>query len=178
MKIPNLRFLVSHPAHFIACGLGSGLSPVAPGTAGTAFAWVTYALLRHGYPADANFGLFLVFMLVFGTWCVHITGRDLGEPDHGAIVWDEIVPFWAVLMFLPPAIIDSPHGVLFSAGGLAWQGMAFVLFRLFDIIKPPPASYFDREMKNGLGVMLDDVAAAGYTIIVLALLRMLIDRFG
>ncbi len=178
MTMPNLRFLVAHPAHFIACGFGSGLSPFAPGTSGTVFAWAAYALLRHAYPADASFGLFLVLMFAFGTWCVHITGRDLGEPDHGAIVWDEIVPFWAVLMFLPAAIIDSPHGVLISAAGLAWQAAAFVLFRLFDIVKPPPAGFFDRKMKNAFGVMLDDVAAAGYTIMVLALLRMLIDRFG
>ena len=178
MTMPNLKFLISHPAHFIACGLGSGLSSFAPGTAGTAFAWLTYALLRHAYPADVNFGLFLVFMFVFGTWCVHITGRHLGEPDHGAIVWDEIVPFWAVLMFLPPAIIDSPHGVLFSAAGLAWQGIGFVLFRLFDIVKPQPASFFDRRMKNGFGVMMDDVVAAGYTVLAVALLRVLADRLG
>jgi phosphatidylglycerophosphatase A len=154
------------------------LSAFAPGTAGTAFAWVTYGLLRHAYPADANFGLFLAFMFVFGTWCVQITGRHLGEPDHGAIVWDEIVPFWALLMFLPPAIIDSPHGVLISAAGLSWQAAGFVLFRVFDITKPPPASYFDRRVKNGLGVMLDDVVAAGYAALALASARVLIERLG
>ena len=178
MSTPNLKFLVAHPAHFIACGLGSGLTAIAPGTAGTLFAWLTYPLLRLAYPDDINFGLFLGLMAVFGTWCVHVTGRHLGEPDHGAIVWDEIVPFWALLMFLPPALIESPHGVFLSLAGLAWQAGAFVLFRLFDIVKPPPASYFDRRMKNGFGVMLDDVAAAGYALLVLALLRLLLERFA
>jgi len=170
---PNLRFLFSHPAHLIACGLGSGLSPIAPGTAGTLFAWLTYPLLRLVYPADANFGLFLMFMAVFGTWCVHVTGKHLGEPDHGAIVWDEIVPFWAVLMFVPAAIIDSPHGHFFSVRGWTWQTSAFVLFRLFDIVKPAPASYFDQHMKNGIGVMMDDIVAAAYAVLGLALSRQL-----
>jgi phosphatidylglycerophosphatase A len=100
---PPLKFLFSHPAHFIACGLGSGLSPFAPGTAGTAFAWLTFPLLQLAYPNDASLALFLLFMFGFGVWCAHLTGKHLGVVDHGAIVWDEIVPFWGVLMFLPPA---------------------------------------------------------------------------
>ena len=166
---PPLRFLLAHPAHFIACGLGSGLSPVAPGTVGTLFAWATYPLLRHAFPADGSFVLLLALMLAFGIWCIHLTGRHLGVTDHGAIVWDEIVPFWAALMFVPPALSDTPHGVLFSLDGLLWQAAAFVLFRFFDITKPPPASYFDRRVKNGFGVMMDDVVAAGYAVLILAL---------
>ena len=177
MSTPSLRFLFAHPAHFVACGFGSGLTAVAPGTAGTLFAWATYPLLRLAYPVDANFGLFLAFMAVFGTWCVHVTGRHLGEHDHGAIVWDEILPFWTVLAFLPPALIDSPHGVYLSWPGLAWQAGGFALFRLFDIVKPPPAGYFDRRVKNAFGVMLDDVVAAGYALLALALLRALIEAW-
>lgn len=178
MSSPNLRFLIAHPAHFIACGFGSGLTSFAPGTAGTLFAWLTYPLLRLAYPADLNFGLFLAFMAIFGTWCVHVTGRHLGEHDHGAIVWDEILPFWALLMFIPPALIESPHGVFLSVAGLAWQAGAFVLFRIFDIVKPPPASYFDTRIRNAFGVMMDDVVAAAYALLTLALLRLVIDRLS
>ena len=178
MSSPNLRFLIAHPAHFIACGFGSGLTSFAPGTAGTLFAWLTYPLLRVAYPVDASFGLFLIFMALFGTWCVHVTGRHLGEHDHGAIVWDEILPFWALLMFIPPALIESPHGVFLSVAGLAWQAGAFVLFRIFDIVKPPPASYFDTRIRNAFGVMMDDVVAAAYALLTLALLRLVIDRLS
>jgi phosphatidylglycerophosphatase A len=178
MTAPNLRFLFAHPAHFIACGCGSGLTVYAPGTAGTLFAWALYPLLRLAYQTDGNFALFLVFMFVFGTWCVHLTGKHLSEPDHSAIVWDEIVPFWAVLIFVPPALITSPHGTYLSASGLAWQFTAFALFRLFDIVKPAPANYFDQRMKNGFGVMMDDVVAAGYAVLTLAAAKMLLDRLS
>lgn len=173
---PPFRFLFSHPAHFVACGLGSGLSPFAPGTAGTAFAWATYPLLRLAYPSEVAFALFLAFMFVFGIWCAHIAGRHLGMADHGAIVWDEIVPFWAVLTFVPVALVDSPHGVHLSPSGLAWQMAAFLLFRFFDIVKPPPAGWFDRRFKNGFGVMMDDAAAAAWTVLALALGKWLLDR--
>ena len=88
------------------------------------------------------------------------TGRALGVPDHGAIVWDEIVAFMLVLFFTPP--------------GYVWQACAFLLFRLFDILKPPPIRYFDRKLKNGFGVMFDDMLAAFYTLLALAVARMLI----
>ena len=162
---PPIRFLFQHPAHFIACGLGSGLSSFAPGTAGTAFAWVTYPLLRGALPVDADFMVFLALMFVIGVPACHVTGRHLGVVDHGSIVWDEIVPFWAVLLLTPP--------------GLAWQLGAFLLFRGFDIIKLPPANYFDEKVKNGIGVMMDDVAAAVHTLLALAIVRALAARlFG
>lgn len=159
---PPLRFLLAHPAHFVACGCGSGLSGFAPGTVGTLFAWATYPLLRLAYPADINFALFLMLMFVFGVWCCQVTGRHLGVVDHGAIVWDEIVPFWAVLLLTPP--------------GLIWQLAAFLWFRFYDIVKPPPADYFDTQVKNGFGVMMDDLVAAGYTVLTLALIKVLYER--
>lgn len=158
---PPLKFLFSHPAHFIACGMGSGLSPFASGTAGTLFAWASYPLLRLGYPGDLGFALFLLFAFVAGVWCAHLTGRHLGVVDHGAIVWDEIVPFWAVLLLTPE--------------GWLWQTAAFLLFRFYDIVKPSPANYFDEQVKNGFGVMMDDVIAAGYTVLSLALLKLIVD---
>jgi phosphatidylglycerophosphatase A len=155
---PPWRFLFSHPAHFISCGMGSGLSPVAPGTAGTLFAWLTYPWLRPHF-GDLGYAEFLSAAFLAGVYACGKTGRDLGVADHGAMVWDEIVPFWFVLFLTPE--------------GWLWQLAAFLLFRFFDIVKPPPARFIDLTMKNGLGVMLDDVVAAGYTLFALALMKAL-----
>jgi len=158
-KAPSLRFLFSHPAHLVACGFGSGLSPVAPGTVGTLFAWFTFPLLRMGMN-DALLLGFLVAGFIGGAFAAHRTGRDLGVVDHGSIVWDEIVPFWMVLYFCPATWL--------------WQTVAFFLFRFFDIVKPQPARYFDEKVKNGLGVMTDDLVAAAYTVLTLAIVRYLL----
>lgn len=171
---PRLKFLVADPAHLVACGFGSGLSTFAPGTVGTAFAWASYPLLRFAFPGDLVCLAALAVMFAFGVYACQVTGRHLGVVDHGAIVWDEIVPFWGILMFCPPLLLASPHGTYFSWNGLLWQTAAFFLFRLFDIIKLPPAGYFDRQVKNGFGVMMDDVMAAGHTILVLAVLKHLL----
>ena len=156
---PTWRFLLAHPAHILACGFGSGLSPVAPGTTGTLLEWLTYPWLRL-WLSDTAFAAFLLLAFVVGIRACTKTGRDLGVPDHGAMVWDEIVPFWGVLLLCP-------------ADGW-WQSAAFVLFRFFDIVKPPPARDIDRRMKGGLGVMLDDVVAAAYTLLVLATIKALL----
>lgn len=159
-KRPPVSFLFEHSTHFIACGAGSGLSPFAPGTVGTLFAWGTYPLLRNNF-ADLELLVFLIAAFIVGVIACHRTGLDLGVTDHSSIVWDEIVPFWLVL-FLCPA-------------GLLWQAAAFLLFRFFDIVKPYPANFFDTQIKNGLGVMMDDVVAAFYTVLVLALLAFVIN---
>ncbi len=161
---PPAGFLLSHPAHLIACGFGSGLSPFAPGTAGTLFAWLTYPLLRLLFPADGAFAVFLLLAFMLGVTACQITGRTLGVADHGSIVWDEIVPFWTVLMMTPT--------------GWLWQLAAFLWFRFYDIVKPPPARYFDERVKNGLGVMLDDVIAAAYTIFTLALFKRIVEALS
>ena len=171
---PPLGFLLRHPAHLVACGFGSGLSVFAPGTAGTVFAWATYPLLRLGMPGDLHFLVFLVLMFALGIHACQVTGRALGVVDHGAIVWDEIVPFWGVLLLAPQAMVETPHGAMLSVSGLIWQTAAFFLFRFFDIVKPPPASYFDRQVKNGFGVMMDDLVAAGYTVLALAVAKALL----
>lgn len=154
---PSLRFLLSHPAHVVACGFGSGLSPLAPGTVGTLFAWLSYPVLRSVFPDDLGCAIFLLLAFALGVSACSIAGRNLGVVDHGAIVWDEIVPFWAVLLLTPESWL--------------WQLAAFVWFRIYDIAKPPPARYFDRQVKNGFGVMMDDVVAAGYTVLTLALFK-------
>ena len=150
---PTLRFLLSHPAHFVALGFGAGLAPVAPGTFGTLLAIPIAMVLRADVP-DALFLVAIVVFLALGVWASSVTGRDLGVPDHGAIVWDEMVAFLLVLYFVGD---DAVKGTL-----------AFLLFRVFDSVKPPPIRQLDAAMKNGAGVMLDDLLAAGYTLLVLA----------
>ncbi len=159
-KPPSLRFLLAHPAHFIALGCGSGLSRWAPGTAGTLFAWLTFPVLRENFTDFALLGV-LTAAYLLGIWVIDQTGKALGDPDHGSIVWDEIVPFWLVLLLTPE--------------GFGWQLIAFVLFRYFDITKPQPARYFDQHVKNGFGVMADDLVAAGYTLLSLALLKFILS---
>jgi phosphatidylglycerophosphatase A len=161
---PPLKFLFSHPAHFIACGCGSGLSRFAPGTAGTLFAWLTYPLLRMLLVEDQTFIIALAIAFGVGILASDTTGRHLGVADHGSIVWDEIVPFWTILMFVPSG---------FSLATLSWQLLAFLLFRFFDIVKPFPANWFDSHVKNGFGVMMDDVIAAGYSVFLFALVHQL-----
>jgi phosphatidylglycerophosphatase A len=153
---PTPRFVASHPAHLIAFGFGSGLAPAAPGTAGTLLAWAVGWLLVAAFsPAVLVAALAVCFVL--GIWACQVTGRRLGIPDHGGMVWDEIVAFLLVLAILPKS--------------LGWQLAGFVLFRLFDIAKPPPIRWFERRYKGGFGVMFDDLLAAGYTLLVLAIAR-------
>jgi phosphatidylglycerophosphatase A len=160
MNRPGPRFLFAHPAHFIALGFGSGLSPVAPGTAGTLAAWLLFPLLRPHF-SDAGFLAFLLIAFVVGVLACSRAGRALGAADHGSIVWDEIVPFWLVLLMTPE--------------GFLWQLAAFIWFRFFDITKPQPARWIDGHLKHGFGVMLDDVVAAGYALLVLALFKVIFN---
>ena len=158
-KVPTLRFMLAHPAHLIALGAGTGLSPIAPGTVGTLLALPLDALLRATV-SDAGYAIAVALGFAVGLWAADRTGRDLGVGDHGAIVWDEVVAFLAVLYFVGA---EPVH-----------QAFAFLLFRLFDIVKPPPAAWIDREWHHGLGVMGDDLVAAGYTLLVLALWQRLL----
>jgi len=156
---PTPAFAFAHPAHVIAFGFGAGLSPVAPGTVGTLLAWpLAWALGAVIAPA-----LLVALAAVFfalGVWACSITGRRLGVSDHGGMVWDEMVAFLFVLAVLPRA--------------LDWQAAAFVLFRAFDIAKPWPIAQLERRFSGGFGVMFDDVLAAGYTLMVLAVLKRLL----
>jgi phosphatidylglycerophosphatase A len=149
----NAAFVFSHPAHAIAFGFGAGLAPRAPGTVGTLAGWAVGAAFLMQFPPVALLACTPLLFLV-GVWACGVTGRDLGVPDHGAMVWDEIVAFLAVLALVPRE--------------LAWQAAAFVAFRLFDIAKPPPIRALERRLHGGLGVMADDVLAAGYALVVLA----------
>jgi phosphatidylglycerophosphatase A len=153
---PTVQFVASHPAHMIAFGFGSGLTPYGPGTAGTLLAWAIGWFLGGNYPPAVLLALGGVCFIT-GVWACEVTGRRLGVPDHGAMVIDEIAAFLLVLTIVP-------HN-------FAWQAAAFVLFRIFDIVKPPPIRWFERRYHGGFGVMFDDLLAAGYTLVILALAK-------
>ena len=167
---PTAKFLLAHPAHFIALGFGSGLSPVAPGTAGTLWAWLSFLLLQR-WLSPAEIGWLIAASLPLGWWACTTTARNLRVLDPGCIVWDEIAAFWAVLWLVMPA-------------GLLGQALAFGLFRYFDAAKPGPVGWADRLSHGvdpatdrhawtwaGFGIMADDIVAAGCTLLVIALWR-------
>lgn len=158
MVRPTPQFLISHPAHFIALGFGTGLAPVAPGTAGTLLAFPLFYLSAPGMSLAFFFGM-LAAMFALGVWACGRTGRDMGIADHSAMNWDEVVAFMLVLALTPE--------------GIGWQVFAFFAFRGFDVLKPQPIRHFDRTMKGGFGVMFDDLLAAFYTLLVMALVKRL-----
>ena len=160
--------MLSHPAHVLALGFGSGLSPVAPGTCGTLWAWLTFWCLTP-WMTDAFWGYALAGGLVLGWWACSVTAKNMGVPDPGSIVWDEVLAFWLVLWLLTPASFGA-------------QLAAFVLFRFFDAAKPGPVGWADRLFHGldfdtvrwpwaqaGWGILLDDLVAAGCTLLVMAL---------
>lgn len=139
---PNWR----NPVHLAAFGFGSGAPRRAPGTWGTLAAVLPYLLLRElpllGYLAV------IVLAFLVGIYLCERTSRDLGVHDHGGIVWDEFVGLWITLILVPP--------------GWGWLLLGFVLFRLFDIVKPQPIGWVDKKVAGGFGIMLDDVLAGIY----------------
>jgi phosphatidylglycerophosphatase A len=147
---PDLKFLFAHPAHLIAFGFGSGLAPKAPGTVGPLLGLPLFWLIVAAAPALANQMIRLIAPFLLGVWACGRAGRTLGVADHGGMVWDEIVAFALVLLFTP--------------AGWLWLALAFALFRLFDILKPWPIRFADTRLKNGFGVMFDDLLAALYAI--------------
>ncbi|MEP7154947.1 MAG: phosphatidylglycerophosphatase A [Betaproteobacteria bacterium] len=152
---PDKKFLLSHPAHFLAFGFGAGLAPKAPGTWGTLVALPIFALVHMGGMLAVLAAAALFFAV--GIWASSVTGRALGVADHGGIVIDEIAAFLLVLAFTPVHFF--------------WLLTAFLLFRLFDIWKPWPIRWADRRIKGGFGVMFDDLLAAGFAIAIIVLLR-------
>ncbi|SEK47746.1 phosphatidylglycerophosphatase [Colwellia chukchiensis] len=143
MSKSTANFRLSDPIHFLALGFGSGLAPKAPGTFGTLAAIPLLLLMAPLTPSI--YLLLLVLMSVAGIYICGKAAADVGVPDHGAIVWDEVVGL-LITMFLIP---------------LSWQSLllGFLLFRFFDILKPWPISFFDKNCHGGLGIMLDDIVA-------------------
>ncbi|MBM3345941.1 MAG: phosphatidylglycerophosphatase A [Betaproteobacteria bacterium] len=155
---PDSKFMLRHPAHLIALGLGTGLAPVAPGTVGTLLAFPIHVLFATHLPVLPHIAA-IALLFALGVWACGVTGRAMGIADHSGMVWDEVVAMLIVLFVVP--------------AGLWWWLAAFLLFRVFDVLKPPPIRYFDRTVKGGFGVMFDDIFAAFYTLLALALYQRL-----
>lgn len=150
------RRLLASPAGWIACGLGSGLAPVAQGTFGSLAAILPWLVLRQlGLPL---YLLVLALTFALGVWACNVAGSALAVDDHRSLVWDEFVGQWLAL--LPLLLLPAPWWMV---------AVSFGLFRLFDVWKPWPIGWLDRYLKGGLGVMVDDVVAGVYAAVVLAL---------
>ena len=157
--MPNVPFkFLLDPLHLLSLGFGSGLVPVAPGTFATLLAILPYLLI-----ARLPLPLYLVVVLAgfaMGIYPSHYTATALGVDDHSAIVWDEFVGYWITMIAAP----------------LSWRWilLGFVLFRVFDLVKPWPVMIADTRLRGGLGVMLDDVLAGLYAMACLQLLLLFI----
>ncbi|MBU3558267.1 phosphatidylglycerophosphatase A [Polynucleobacter sp. Nonnen-W13] len=170
----SFRWVISKPSRALAFGLGSGLAPFAPGTAGTLWAWATFLLGDYFLSTAAWFWIIGAGILL-GCWICGQVSEELGEKDFGGIVWDEVVAFWLVLIFIMPT-------------NLWMQMLAFALFRFFDAMKPGPIGMIDRYFKHvengdhsspssvglilwrGFGIIADDLAAAFFTLLTMILL--------
>lgn len=150
---PLERVTLRNPIHFLALGFGSGLLHPAPGTWGSLVGVIVGALLLPWLDAKTFF-ILTALCFFLGIWLCERTSHDMGVHDHGSIVWDEIVAVFLVLLAVPQV-------------SLFWCTIAFVTFRLFDILKPYPIRYFDEKLTNGFGIMVDDILAAGYSILVI-----------
>lgn len=143
MSKATVTRVLRSPTLFLAFGLGSGLSPRAPGTAGTFVALLLYLpMARWGLPA---YSALVVAATLFGIWLCGRASRLLGVHDHPGIVWDEFVGYWITVWALP--------------GEAMWLAAGFVVFRIYDIAKPWPIGQLDRGVSGGLGIMLDDIVA-------------------
>ena len=151
--------MLSHPLHLLSLGFGSGLSPVAPGTIGTLFAWASFAVFEPLSDRDRVGRADRRRASIGGIAICGFTAKRLGIDDPSPVVWDEIVAFWLVLLMVTPVTLTG-------------QFWAFIVFRFFDMVKPPPIGYFDRRLKGGFGIMFDDLVAAFFTLLVIALWRM------
>jgi phosphatidylglycerophosphatase A len=154
------RFMLSHPAHAIALGFGAGLSPKAPGTAGTLWAWLAWLVLSL-WLNPLQLGVLIAVATLIGWWACTVTADHLRVLDPGNIVWDEVVAFWLVLWLVMPT-------------GFWGQFAAFALFRFFDAVKPGPVGWADQAFhgfgwRGGFGILFDDFVAAACTLLVIAL---------
>ena len=156
------RSVWTNPIHFLAFGFGAGASPIAPGTCGTLIAIPFYLLIQQ---LPLLLYLFVVIITaIVGIWLCDVAERDTGIPDNPGIVWDEIVGYFITMIAAPT--------------GWMWVVLGFVLFRIFDVWKPWPIRWLDKNLKGGLGIMVDDWLAAGYAWISLQIIVMVVQRFA
>ena len=132
-----------NPIHFLSFGFGSGAIPIAPGTFGTLGGVLIYLVLPS--MSAGLYILFLILAFLLGMWLCGKTSSDLGIHDHPGIVFDEFVGLWITYFMVPE--------------GLQWLICGFCFFRVFDILKPWPIQWVDKNINGGLGIMLDDVLA-------------------
>lgn len=147
---PSAAWVFRTPTRLVVFGFGSGLLRPASGTWGTLAAWLLWIAAKPFMGSDWVGGLFLAVAFAYGCWACLQIGRQLNTHDHIGMVFDEMVAFWLVLWLVP--------------AGWWPELVAFLLFRWFDIVKPPPIKWCDVRIKGGIGVMLDDILAALYTI--------------
>ena len=156
--LPDFLSLWRQPTQLLALGFGSGLSPMMPGTMGTLVAVPLYLLVAF-MPLGVQIAAVIISFLT-GIYLCQRTADALGVHDHPAIVWDEFVGYWATMLVVP---------LLGETIKAQWLLLGFVLFRLFDILKPWPIGWIDSKVSGGLGIMLDDALAAVYSGCILAM---------
>jgi len=150
--------LLKNPVHLLALGFGAGYTPKLPGTAGTLVGVLIYLPLQ-----SLNWMVYLtlvVLLFLVGVWICGKTAETLGEHDHNAIVWDEIVGYLVTMIAAPQ--------------GWVWIVLGFCLFRLFDICKPWPIRWLDKQVKGGFGIMVDDVLAGFFAAIMIQIIAYLL----
>jgi len=155
MNAAKKRLRMRNPWHLLATGFGSGLFPWGPGTAGSVAAIPCWMLLT--YLPWQVYSMVVMFSICIGIYLCHQTAKDMGVHDHGSIVWDEFVGMWITLMAIP-------------VRSWQWVLAGFVVFRIFDIWKPWPIRWFDRNMHGGMGIMIDDVIAGVISALVIYLI--------
>jgi phosphatidylglycerophosphatase A len=180
--VPSFAWVFKKPTRALAFGLGSGLAPFAPGTAGTLWAWAMFLLGDYFLPTEA-WPWIIGTGILMGCWICGQVSEELGKKDFGGIVWDEVIAFWLVLVFIMPT-------------NLWVQILAFALFRFFDAVKPGPIGMIDRHFKHleggedaspsskelifwrGFGIIADDLAAAFFTLLTITLAQIGLSYFS
>ena len=176
---PTVKWMLGSASRTIAFGFGSGLSPIAPGTAGTLWAWASF-LIGSYFLTTANWLWIIGAGILLGCWVCGQVSEELGKKDFGGIVWDEVVAFWLILVLTMPMTI--------------WmQALAFGVFRFFDAAKPGPIGLIDHHFKQleennnqapsnrkqtlwrGFGIIADDLAAAFLTYLVIVAVQVAIQ---
>ena len=181
-NVPSFAWVFKKPTRALAFGLGSGLAPFAPGTAGTLWAWAAFLVGDYFLPTEA-WPWIIGMGILMGCWICGQVSEELGKKDFGGIVWDEVVAFWLVLVFIMPS-------------NLWVQLLAFALFRFFDAVKPGPIGMIDRHFKHleggedsspsskglifwrGFGIIADDLAAAFFTLLTITLVHIGLGYFS
>lgn len=142
----DISRIIKHPVYFLAFGLGLGLMPIVPGTFGTILGVIIYVINNLYFGLNEILVITIGFLI--GVYLCHKTAKDFAYHDHPGIVWDEVIGYLVTMLFIPYGIINILTG--------------FILFRIFDVIKPWPIGLIDKKVDGGLGIMLDDILAGVY----------------